>query len=623
MDAIVFGGGGFIGRSLVAELLGRGQSVAATVRAGRADRLTGWLAGEGVDTGRLTVVTADVSEPLTGLPEARDVYNAAARYAFGLDPAQARAANVTGALHVVEWAATVPGLRCLVHIGGYRIARGQGPREGGGGAYEESKREADQAVRVRAGELGVPLTMAHPSTVIGPGQYIGLASVLGDLWRGRLPALPGGRDVFVPVVTIGYVARFLAELPAAPPGQDHWVLDDDTPLLPELVGLVARHVGVPAPRRHVPIGLVKRLPRALTGADPESLPFLSTDRYPTASARELAAAAGLRMPPVRAELRRWADHLVAGRFGASEPWPGEQGFQDVGGARTWVIGDRKRPSYVLLPGLPMNADMWAPLATHLDGPVLTADLPGLGRSSTPKTPPTAATVGRSSGEVLRPVQAGVESAAAVGRAGRAVGGLFSAGVLDRWLEELLAPAETRPVLVGHSFACGPALRFAARHPERIAGLVLVAPAFLQPVGPARLRSALTAAWLRRAPAAKVAALLGLPPEAPAVTGALADLERPGVARRVVAALRAAADPATRTEARRLLATVTVPVTIITGTADSPLAGLPGDGVRGDGRASGLEVARVLEAGHYPQLTHPDQVAGLIAAIGTRPRPVTG
>ncbi|SEH00537.1 Nucleoside-diphosphate-sugar epimerase [Nonomuraea solani] len=550
MDAIVFGGGGFIGRSLVAELLGRGQSVAAGVR-GRPERLTTWLADQGVDTGRLTVVTADISQPLTGLPEARDVYNTAGNYAFGLDPAQARAANVAGPLHVVDWAATVPGLRRLIHIGGYRIAEGQGGKSGGG-AYEASKKEGDKAVRARARELGVPLTMAHPSTVIGPGQYIGLASVVHDLWRGRLPAVPGSPEVFLPVVTVGYVARFLAELPASPPGQDHWLLDDDTPLLPDLLRLLAGHMGVAAPRRHVPIGLLERLPRALTGADPETLPFLSTDRYPTASAHALAAGAGLSMPPVREELRHWADHLVASRFGTTEPWPGTQGFQDIAGSRTWVIGDRTRPAHVLLPGLPMNADMWAPLASHLKGPILTADLPGLGRSAPGES-------------------------------------------LDRWLEELLAPAETRPVLVGHSLACGPALRFAARHPDRVAGLVLVAPAFLQPVGPAYLRSAPAAALLRRAPVAK---LLGLPADDPAVTASLADLERPGVARRVVKALRTAAAPANRAELRHLLTTVTVPVTIIAGTADAPVE-------------TALATAQVTGAGHYPQLTHPDQVADLL------------
>ncbi|MFJ2032268.1 NAD-dependent epimerase/dehydratase family protein [Streptosporangium sp. NPDC087985] len=326
MDAIVFGATGFIGRSLVAELLGRGQQVAAAVRN---DTLTPWLTSQDVNTSGLTVVTADITRPLAGLPQVRDVYNPAGRFAFGLGIEEARTGNVTGALNVLEWAATLPELRRLVHISGYRVS-GVHPDYARLGAYEASKAEADLAVRARARELGVPLSIANPSTVIGPGQYIGLAALVEDLWNGRLPALPGGADVFVPIVTIDYFSRFLAEIPASPAGMDYWVLDDTTPLLPELVGTIAGHMGVRAPRRTIPVGLVRRLPRKLTGADPETLSFLSTDRYPTAAARAFAETAGLEMPPAADALRAWADDLVSTRFGATPPpWLRPYGFRDL------------------------------------------------------------------------------------------------------------------------------------------------------------------------------------------------------------------------------------------------------------------------------------------------------
>ncbi|MER7432863.1 alpha/beta hydrolase, partial [Nonomuraea rubra] len=87
------------------------------------------------------------------------------------------------------------------------------------------------------------------------------------------------------------------------------------------------------------------------------------------------------------------------------------------------------------------------------------------------------------------------------------------------------------------------------------------------------------------------------PEGPAVTAAAADLARPGQARRVVAALRAA--HAARDEARRLLARVSVPVEIVTGSAD-PLS-----------VAVDRPVTTIAGAGHYPQLTHPGEVAAAI------------
>ncbi|MFZ3493609.1 alpha/beta fold hydrolase [Streptomyces sp. 5.8] len=554
MDAIVFGATGFIGRSLVAELLTRGQRVAAAVRN---DTLTPWLASRGVDTGGLEIVAADITEPLSGLPEVRDVYNAAGRFAFGLGVREARAVNVTGALNVVEWAAELPALRRLVHISGYRVSGAGGhPDYAGLGAYEASKSEGDLAVRARARELEVPLTIANPSTVIGPGQYIGLAALVEDLWNGRLPALPGGRDTFLPVTTIDYFVRFLAEVPTSPAGEHYWVLDDSTPLLPELIAAVAGHTGVRAPRRTVPAALLRRLPRKVTGADPETLAFLSSDRYPTASARAFAESAGLEMPPVADVLRTWADDLVAARFGAASPWLSPYGFHAVAGSRTWVSGERHSPDHVLLHGLPMNADLWAPLAGHLPGPVLAPDLPGLGRS--------AATT--------RPV--------------------------DEWLADLLSPVRTRPVLVAHSLACGPALRFAADHPDRVGGLVLISPAFLQAPGPRLTRSGLAAPMMRRMSAARLARALGVP-EGPAVESAAADLRRRGVARRVTGALRT--DLAERGRSRALLDRVGVPVRIVVGSAD-PLV-----------EAVGHPVAVIEGAGHYPQLTHPSAVARHLAA----------
>ncbi|MEU2336821.1 alpha/beta fold hydrolase [Streptomyces sp. NPDC013172] len=567
-DSIVFGAGGFIGRSLVAELLRRGHGVVAAVR-GSGAGLTEWLDGQGVDRTALTVVRADITTPGLGLPEdglsgVRDVYNTAARFAFGVQVAEARAVNVTGAVHVVEWAAGLPKLRRLVHISGYRMSAAlSGPPDyRAHGAYEASKQEGDTAVRARARELGVPLSIANPSTVIGPGQYLGLATVVADLWQGRLAALPGGPDVFVPVVTLDHFVRFLAALPEdeESAGRTYYVLDDSTPVLPELVGLLAGHMGVRPPRRSIPVGVLRRLPRAITRADPETLSFLSADRYDTASAHALAAAHGLAMEPVATALCRWADDLVATRFGRSAPCRRPYGFDGVGGGRTWVTGERRHPGYVLLHGLLLSGDAWARAADQLDAPALVPDLPGFGRSGPG------------------------------GRPG------------EEWLAELLGPVETRPVLVAHSFACGPALRYAAARPDRLAGLVLVSPAFLQPPSSVLLRSPLAAPLLRTAPASRLGRALGLPQDAGLDAVAL-DLRRAGAARRVAGALRAAHGE--RAELRRVLRESRVPVEIVVGSQD-PLA-----------EPVNTPVTVIEDAGHCPQLSHPVSVARAVTACRNR------
>ncbi|WP_432190571.1 alpha/beta fold hydrolase [Streptomyces sp. Tue6028] len=576
-SAIVFGANGFIGRPLVAELLNRGRQVAATVR-GSGGALTSWLAEQGVDIRGLTIVRADITEHGLGLapdalPDVRDVYNAAGRYAFGITAAEAQATNVAGALHVVEWAATRPDLRRLVHISGYRVSGEDSPPPDYRklGAYEASKIEGDTAVRARARELGVPLTLANPSSVIGPGQYIGLATMIADLWRGKLPALPGSRDVFLPVVTLDHLVHFLASIPehSETAGNGYWILDDTTPNLPELVSLVAEHLGVRAPSRTVPVGLIRQLPRSLTGADPETLSFLSADRYPTKSANVFAEITGVPVPAVDDALREWADHLVATRFGAAELPSRVSGFHSIAGSQTWVVGELQSPEYVLLHGLLVDADSWTGVADRLGVPVLAADLPGLGRSA--------------------PAVAGP----------------------DAWLTDLMNPVTTRPVLVAHSLAAGPALRFAKKHPERISGLALVAPAFLQKPSSLLVRSPLAVASLRRITADRLARTMGLPlPPGEAVASTVDSLGRPGAAARAIKALRA--HHAEHGELRQFLGDVQVPVQLIVGSAD-PLD-----------VTTELPVVTVKDAGHYPQLAAPDAVAEAIENFSARiQQPIQG
>ncbi|MFJ2807080.1 SDR family oxidoreductase [Kitasatospora sp. NPDC087271] len=348
---LVLGATGFLGRWLVLELLTRGEPVAAAVRGvGRDTGLRRWLRTHGADDTVLTTVAADLTRPGLGLSpeddarltEVRDVHNLAARYQFGLTRDQAEPANVHGALHALHWSATRPRLRRLVHLSGYRVGRDPRPQYPPSprattaayarlGAYEASKLLGDAAVRVTSPRLGVPLTTVNPSSVIGhsrtgeAGQYLGLAQLVRQLHRGRLPLLPGTRRTFLPVVTVDHLARFLAAVPAhdsattpAPDGSAlmaHTVLDPATPVLPDLIALIAAHLGVRPPRGLVPVAIVRRLPRALTGADPETLGFLSEDRYDTTSADRLATAAGLVHPPLAPALRRWADRLVAEDFG--------------------------------------------------------------------------------------------------------------------------------------------------------------------------------------------------------------------------------------------------------------------------------------------------------------------
>lgn len=590
IEVLVTGGSGFIGRWLLAALTRRGRRVAAVVRDAerRAPELSDFIARLGGDASRLRVLSGDIEAPGLGLsPElsaVRDVFHLAARFEFGLTPREAQRANVDGTGNVLAWAAQRASLRRFVLLGGYRMTRppallagARYPLEPGlraalytkYGAYEASKYESHLLARAFCEERGLALTTVHPSSVIGDSrsglttQRTGLAETFEKLYLGQLPAKVGTSQTFVPVVAVDYLAAFLASVADddATAGQELTVLDDETPPLSSLLDSAADHMGVRAPRAQVPVGLVRALPRALTKVDPETLHFLSEDRYDTDEAHTHARAASLEMPDTSRTLARWYDELLSTRFGR-EPGAARGAMREG----LFVVGDPATCDALFLHGLPWNADLWRACADQLGRKSARVDLPGLGRS---------------------------HAAPAQG---------------ERWLSRLLEGRTTPTLVVGHSLGASVALRFALEHPQRVSRLVLVSPAFLQARAslPLRVPAIVGCALSRSTPESlarrTVPQLEGEVPEA--LRSAVYDLRRPGVARRVAQALAGASSERDREALRAGLARVQVPVTIVHGASD-PLVHAPARG------AHPLDVIEIEGAGHVPQLTHAREVAAIV------------
>ncbi|MEV5575255.1 alpha/beta fold hydrolase [Spirillospora sp. NPDC052269] len=573
--ALVFGATGFIGRRLVLELGRTGVRVTTATRSESSfRRLAAWLADHG-QADAPDDVRVDFSDPSLVGPDDCDgvteIYNCAAAFRFGMTEDEARRANVDSVRAIVALASRLPDLRRLVHVSGYRVG-GQSASTWGEeqrraayrtlGAYEASKVEADVVLQTEADRLGVPWTVVNPSAVVGDSatgesdQYIGLATTLKDLWQGTLMAVPGNASTFVPVVAVDHLARFMTLVPTDETAEhtSYWLLDDDTPALPDLVSLIADHYGVRAPRARVPVSLVKRLPQRLTKADPETLTFLASDRYPTESARTFAAQHGLNMPDAGTTIRRWADHLAAHRFGDAPD--GVRRFTTPNGVRTFELGEPDAPT-VVLPGLPINADTWAPVVTEL-GRARAVDLPGLGMST---------------------------------------------GDPDDWPAWLAALAPGVRHLVGHSIGAAAALEAASAHP--VDRLTLVSPFFLQ-ARPTQWKP-LTHLYLSRVTPERLAQrLTGDTTHAGALASSAADLHR-GTAATTARLLAKAASQNWRADLCARLRRYPGHVHVVHGSEDP----LTPEGQAVLDALPNATVSVLVGAGHHPHLTHPKDAAHAI------------
>ncbi|WP_433712611.1 alpha/beta fold hydrolase [Nocardia sp. CA-084685] len=590
--ALVFGATGFIGRNLILTLDQAGIRVTAAVRSREAfARLAAWLADHGCRTAPAELIVDFDADPIVHGEDAAwtdvtEVYNCAGAYRFGMTKDQARHGNVDSVRSVVSFAAQLPQLSRLVYVSGYRVG-GQDPSTVPWsqerverthrrlGAYEASKVESDAVFQAVADELGVPWSIVNPPTVIGlsstgeSDQQLGLAASLKEIWQGTVAALPGDSRTFVPVIAVDYLTRFMTLLPMDPStaGAAYWVLDDATPALPTLLSQVGRHYRVPVPRTRIPVALVERLPQWLTKADPETLTFLSTDRYPTESAHEFARKHGLDLPDTTRTILRWADYLAAQRFGNAQTNSVARAFDDHAGVRTFRIGEPDA-STVILPGLPVNADTWAPVAVAI-GHAQIVDLPGLGMSP----------------------------------GGR--------GDWQAWLEALL---ERTPGahLVGHSIGAAAVVEAAAARPDKIGSITLVAPFFLQPSAGLSARAIpLTRRYLRRlTPNALSHKLTGSPEHASVLESSVQDLRRANVAGNIATLFAATTKASWRRELTAKLVQYPGPVHVITGSED-PLSPTLLESL-----SPRIEFSTISGAAHHPQLTHPDELARAIAGMVT-------
>jgi len=347
---LVTGATGFIGRHLLASLTREGHPVLALLRqpqqlptlqtqvtalGGAGERVSALVGDLGVAGLGLSAVDRARAQAVAA------VFHLGAHFAWRLPLQQARTVNVEGALQVADLAAAADAR--LLMVGGFMLhnpahlqrlgvnlpqpASSDWPRVyRRSGGYEGSKIEAHFTVQRRMRELQGRLACVHPATLCGhshsghllPGQP--LAGLIDNLAHGRLSAIPGSPQHWLPLVCVDFLAELLrlAAFDSALEGGEMLALDDRTPNLAGLVAWLAQALQVSAPRRHLPIGLLHTLLKlpglpTLLHTEPESLDFIQTQRFDTQDTQAFAARHGLAWPDLESAVRASARYLFPHR----------------------------------------------------------------------------------------------------------------------------------------------------------------------------------------------------------------------------------------------------------------------------------------------------------------------
>ena len=256
MDVVVTGGTGFVGANLVRALLTDGHHVRVLARKDSDRRALEGCAVEVVEGDLL-----DRDSLRAAAAGARRLYHVAADYRlWARDPAELFRANVDGTRNVLE-AAAEAGVERIVYtstVGALGIPKDGTPGDERTpvsladmvGPYKASKFLAERVAEEWAGR-GAPIVTVNPSAPVGPWDVkpTPTGQMIVDFLKGKMVA---SLDTGLNVVHVGDVAR--GHILAGERGRpgERYVLGHQNMSLLEILRLLSRLTGVPAPRFRIP-----------------------------------------------------------------------------------------------------------------------------------------------------------------------------------------------------------------------------------------------------------------------------------------------------------------------------------------------------------------------------------
>jgi len=265
MKVFVTGATGFIGGEVARQLRGRGDEVVCLVRSpekgGRLTELGCKLVAG--DLGDGTAIRA-------GMDGCDAAIHAAAMYEVGIPAKQRpamREANVAGTEGVMAAAldAGIPRVVYVSTVGIFGNTNGQvvdetyeHPGREFTSYYEETKLEAHKLVKRMIDQQGLPAIIVQPGGVYGPGDTSQVADLLEQFFAGRLPLMPFPELGICMTHVEDIAGGILLALDKGKLGETY-VISGPATTMREAIETVARISGRKAPKRELPVGLMKAM----------------------------------------------------------------------------------------------------------------------------------------------------------------------------------------------------------------------------------------------------------------------------------------------------------------------------------------------------------------------------
>lgn len=257
--AFVTGGSGFVGRSLIPYLVGRGVTVRALARSDAAAQAVTKLGAEPV---RGDLASTLPIEPLRGSDV---VYHAGAFVDVWGDEREAFAVNVEGTQRVLD-AARAAGVPRVVHVSTEAVLVG-GPKMHDAdetwprprrpiGLYPRTKGQAEERVEA-ANAPGLATVIVRPRFVWGAGDTTLLPRLVEGAKNGALVWIGGGRYLTSTCHVRNACEGLVKAAERGTPGGKYFLTDGEPVPFRDFIEALLRTQGVEPPTRSAPYALVK------------------------------------------------------------------------------------------------------------------------------------------------------------------------------------------------------------------------------------------------------------------------------------------------------------------------------------------------------------------------------